>query len=74
MERNYFRPSDYDIEKALREISRYESIYVGDNFVMKKHKNYIELNFDSDNPKGHVSYNLYLDENGKLIDWKKHPE
>ena len=68
----YFKPSDYQIKDALLEISRYEGIYIGDNFVTKDHGDYIQINIDSDDYKGHVSYDLYFDDDGKLIDWKKH--
>ncbi len=69
---NEFRPSKYSIEMAIREATRYDGIYVGDNYVMKDHGSYIEVNIDADNPKGHVSFDLYFDENGKLIRWEKH--
>jgi hypothetical protein len=68
----YFRPSDYDIKNALMEIGRYESIYVGDNYVMKDHGDYVELNIDADNEKGHISFDLYFDDNGKLVSWNEH--
>lgn len=68
----YFKPSSYTIENALREAARYEGIYVGDNYVTKDHGNYIEVCIDADNRKGHVSFDLYFDDNGKLIRWEKH--
>ncbi|MBO5372966.1 MAG: hypothetical protein J6A75_09650 [Lachnospiraceae bacterium] len=67
-----FKPSQYEIKDALKEVCRYEGIYVGDNFVMKDHGKYIEINIDADNKKGHISFDLYFDENGRLVDWKKH--
>ena len=67
-----FRPSDYTIENALKEVARYDGIYVGNNYIMKDHGDYIEVNIDADNKKEHVSYNLYFDENGKLKKWIKH--
>lgn len=68
-----FKPSSYDISNALKEVARYDGgIYVGDNFVTKDHGSYIEINIDADNPKGHVSYNLYFDDNGHLIRWEPH--
>ena len=69
---NYFKPSEYQISNALLEIARYEGIFVGDNYVMKDHGDYIELNIDDNNDKGHISFDLYFDENGKLIKWEKH--
>ncbi|MEF2879996.1 MAG: hypothetical protein U0N90_16405 [Blautia sp.] len=68
----YFKPSNYTIENALKEIIRYEGIYIGSNYITKDHGNYIEINIDTDNDKGHVSFDLYFNEDGKLIDWKKH--
>ena len=53
-----FRPSDYQIENALMEVARYDGIYVGNNFVMKDHGDYVEINIDADNDKGHISYKL----------------
>lgn len=69
---SYFKPSEYQIENAIKEVARYDGIYVGDNYVTKDHGNYIEINIDANNKNGHVSYDLYFDDNGKLIDWKKH--
>jgi hypothetical protein len=51
----YFKPSKYTIENALKEATRYDGIYVGDNFVTKDHGDYIEVCIDADNAKGHVS-------------------
>lgn len=69
----YFTPSSYTIENAIQEISRYErGIYVGDNYVTKDHGNYIEICIDADNDKGHISFDLYFDDDGNLVDWKKH--
>ena len=67
-----FKPSAYTIENALREATRYDGIHVGDNYVTKDHGDYIEICIDADNRKGHVSYNLYFDDRGKLIRWEKH--
>ncbi len=67
-----FKPSAYTIENALKEAARYDGICIGDNYVMKDHGDYIEICIDADNAKGHVSYDLYFDDDGRLIDWKKH--
>ena len=67
-----WRPSSYTIEQALKEVTRYDGIYVGDNYVTKDHGDYIEVNIDADNAKGHVSYDLYFDDNGNLTRWEKH--
>jgi hypothetical protein len=69
---SYWKPSSYSIEQAIREAARYDGIYVGDNYVTKDHGDYIEVNIDADNAKGHVSYDLYFDENGHLKRWEKH--
>lgn len=66
----YFRPSQYTIENALREVARYDGVYIGDNYVTKDHGSYIEINIETDNAKGHVSYDLYFNESGELTDWK----
>lgn len=65
-------PSNYTIEQAIKEAARYDGIYVGDNYVTKDHGDYIEVNIDADNFKGHVSYDLYFDENGHLDHWESH--
>ena len=62
-----FKPSEYSIEKAIKEAARYNGgIYVGDNYVTKDHGDYIEVNIDADNPKGHISFNIYYDGDGKI--------
>ena len=58
--------------RALREVARYDGVYIGDNYVTKDHGSYIEINIETDNAKGHVSYDLYFNESGELKDWKKH--
>ena len=69
----YFRPSRYSIENAISEIARYEGgIYVGDNYVTKDHGDYVEICIDADNVKGHVSFNLFFDDDGNLIKWIRH--
>ena len=50
-----FKPSEYSIENAIKEATRYSGgIYVGDNYVTKDHGDYIEINIDSKNTKGHL--------------------
>ena len=39
---------------------------------MKDHGDYVEMNIGADNDKGHVSYDLYFDSDGKLSSWDKH--
>ena len=41
---------------------------------MKDHGDYVEINIDADNEKGHVSYDLYFDEDGRLIRWEPHKQ
>ena len=51
---NYFKPSKYSIENAIMEIARYTGgIFVGDEYTMKDHGDYVEINIDADNEKGH---------------------
>ena len=70
---NYFKPSKYSIENAIMEIARYTGgIFVGDEYTMKDHGDYVEINIDADNEKGHVIYDLYFDEDGRLIRWEPH--
>lgn len=69
---NYFKPSSYSITNAIQEAVRYEGIYVGDNYVMKDHGDYIEVNVDADNKKGHISFNVYYDRDGKITRVEKH--
>lgn len=68
----YFKPSNYQIENALKEATRYDGIYIGNNYITKDHGEYIEVCIDANNGKGHVSYDLYFDENGNLIRFEKH--
>ncbi len=74
--KNTFRPSDYSIQMAVREAASYEGIYAGDDYVMKDHGDYIEINIQTeptpDRPKGHVSFDLYFDEDGRLVRWVRH--
>ena len=66
MSKKKFKPSDYQIKDAILEATRYQGIYVGDNYVMKDHGDYIEVNVDAGNKKGHVSYNVYYDDDGRI--------
>lgn len=69
----YFKPSSYAIESALKEATRYEGgIYLGNNYVTKDHGDYIEVYIEAENAKGHVSFALYFDDNGRLVKWEKH--
>lgn len=61
-----WKPSEYTVEQAIKEAVRYNGIYLGDNYVTKDHDGYIELCVDADNAKGHVSYDIYFDDNGHI--------
>ena len=65
-----FKPSDYSIKNALCE--RYSSIYVGDNYVMKDHGDYVEVNIDANNEKQHISFDVYYDDEGRITSIKQH--
>lgn len=67
-----WKPSSYTIKQAIAEAARYDGIHVGDNYVTKDHGDYIEINIDADNEKGHISYDLYFDDEGRLIRWVPH--
>lgn len=48
-----FKPSTYEIRNAIMEAARYQGgIYVGDNYVMKDHGDYIEVNVDANQRQG----------------------
>ena len=64
---NNFKPSNYSIENAIKEAARYDGIYVGDNYVMKDHGNYIQVNVDANNGKGHISFDVFYDDSGRII-------
>lgn len=62
-----FKPSTYEIRNAIMEAVRYQGgIYVGDNYVMKDHGDYIEVNVDANNAKGHISFDVYFDASGRI--------
>lgn len=62
-----FKPSRYSIENAIKEATRYNGgIYVGGNYVTKDHGDYIEVNVDADNKKGHISFDIYYDFDGNI--------
>ena len=66
MSKNYFRPSDYDIKNAIIDTMRYGDVYLGDNYIMKDHGDYIEVNVDANNQKGHICFDVYFSENGRI--------
>lgn len=67
------KPSNYSIENAIKEAARYNGgIYVGDNYITKDHGDYIQVNIDADNAKGHISIDIYYDENGEITSVAPH--
>ena len=69
---SYFKPSDYDIKSAILDTMRYGDVLMGDNFVMKDHGSYVEVNVDANNSRGHISFDVYYDENGRITHIEKH--
>ena len=63
---NYFKPSEYTIKNAILDTIRYGDVTIGDNYVFKDHGDYVEVNVDADNDKGHISFDVYYDSNGKI--------
>ena len=62
----YFDPRKY--YPTLQEWMRYSGDIAWDECtVLKNHGNYVEIMFPSSAPKGHDSYDLYLDVDGRLI-------
>lgn len=67
----YFRPSQYTIENALREVGKiWWCLHREIIMWPKDHGSYIEINIETDNAKGHVSYDLYFNESGELTGLK----
>ena len=65
---NYWNPYDYSLENQLSDMLRYGDVYASDDgTVMKDHGDYVEMNFPSDNEKGHISYDYYNDGS-----WREH--
>lgn len=61
----YFNPKDYF--PTLQEWIRYGCDISWDDYsVMKNHGDYIQLMFPSSASKGHDTYDLYIDSNGRL--------
>lgn len=69
---SYYKPSSYSIESAIKEAARYDGIYVGNNYVMKDHGSYIQVNVDADNSKGHISFDVFYDDDGRITRVEKH--
>lgn len=68
----YFNLKDYFPD--LREWVRYGGDISWDDYsIMRNHGNFVQLMFRSSAPKGHDTYDLYLDDNGRLIKVFGHP-
>lgn len=72
MSKNYLRPSDYTIKNAILDVMRYGDVRLGDNFIMKDHGDYVEVNIDADNAKGHISFDVYFNASGEITKIEKH--
>lgn len=72
MGKNYFKPSEYDIKNAIWDTMRYGDVKMGENYVMKDHGDYVEVNIDADNAKGHISFDVYFNEEGRITNIVKH--
>lgn len=57
-----------DYFPTLQEMVRYGCDITWDDYtILKNHGNYVQMMFRSSSPKGHDTYDIYLDENGRLI-------
>ena len=62
----YFKPSEYELKSALLDTMKYGDVTMGSNYVFKDHGDYVEACVDANNAKGHVSFNIYYDSNGRI--------
>ena len=69
---SYFKPSEYDIKNAILDVMRYGDVTMGDNYVFKDHGDYVEVCVDANNSKGHVSFDVYYDSNGRITNVCSH--
>ena len=69
---SYFKPSEYTIKNAILDTMRYGDVRLGDNYVFKDHGDYVEVSVDANNAKGHISFNVYFDSNGKVTRVEPH--
>ncbi len=62
----YFDPRKYVV--TLQDWINYNGDIQWDGYqVMKNHGNFIELNIPSSSSEGHDTYELYLDDDGRLV-------
>ena len=54
------------------EAARGEGVYAGDTYVMRDHGDYVQVNVDADNAKGHISFDVFYDEEGRITKVEKH--
>jgi len=76
MGKTYFDPATVTLEEVIKRTlgANKEQLY-GDNFKMEDHpsKKYVQINIsDPSNPKGHISFDIPYDENGKFGKAVKH--
>ncbi len=69
---SYYKPSNYSIENAIKDAMRYDSVFVGDNYVMKDHGTHVQVNVDANNSKGHISFDVFYDSDGRITRVEKH--
>lgn len=68
----YFNPRDYF--PTLQEWIRYGCDITWDDYsIMKNHGDYVQLMFPSSAAKGHDTYDLYHDDNGRMTKAYGHP-
>lgn len=68
----YFNPREYF--PTLQEWIRYGCDITWDDYsIMKNHGDYVQLMFPSSATKGHDTYDLYHDANGRLTKAYGHP-
>ena len=68
-----FTLSDYTVKGALQDIIRYGDVLLSSDWLLKDHGEYVEAIVNAETKeKGHVTFNLYFDENNRLIRWEQH--
>jgi len=76
MGRVYFDPATVTLEDVIsRTMGTNKDQLYGDNFKMEDHpsKRYVQINIsDPSSPKGHISFDIPYDENGKFGKAIKH--
>ncbi len=68
-----FTISDYTVKGAIQDILRYGDVLVSSDWILKDHGAYVEAVVNAETrEKGHVTFDLYFDEDGKLVRWEQH--